>query len=371
MDQVKLGNGGLSAARAITTGGSTSVYFGVAVDPKLDTFRALGIDLSDALGAVRKELPMVYLPDEMIGEKSMRLRDAATSLGYSWVKRDMMVDLSKCTTGYSYDAKWKAKTYLEEAVTNGANLVRRATVHKILVADGRAIGVEFKIKKRLGGSEVRRAFGTKIILSAGELASPKILRDSGVKGVGNRGFFCPPGHAIYGLVPGMKGTETFVGSMGCNYDKDIFVADANMSRKMHQLMMLSAFKLRHLFSFAECIGVGVSVYDGLGGFFREDGSFYKEFGKEALDKLRRGKQAALKLLEKVGAKHITDFGVVASGRVGGLVRINEHLDSNLETEFQNLHVCDGSVIPDDMQGPATFTLVCLGKYLSRHLLSRI
>lgn len=370
-EEVKLNDRGLAAMRAITAGGSTSLYFGVIVYPNLDTFRALGIDLSNELSAVKKEIPMGAVPEEMLGEKGKRLRDAATSLGYSWVTRDVMVDLSKCANGYSYEAKWKAKTYLQEAVTNGATLVTRANVQKILVADGRAIGVEYRTKKRLGASETHQAFGAKIILAAGELASPKILRDSGVKGVGDRGFICPPGHALYGLVSEMKGTESFMGSMGCDYDKGIYVGDANMSKKMHQLMMLGKFKLRHLRSYAECIGLGVGVHDNLGGSFKEDGSFHKEFDKEVHDRLRKGKQVALDILNGAGAKHIIDFGVVVSGRIGGLIRINDHLDSNLETEFRNLHVCDGSVIPEDMQWTPTVTLVCLGKYLSKHLLSRL
>lgn len=370
-DEVRLGEGGLAATRAITAGGSTSLYFGVIIYPNLDTFRALGIDLSNELSAVKKEIPIGAMPDEMLGAKGKRLRDAATSLGYSWVKRDVMVDLSKCTNGYSYEAKWKAKTYLQEAVTNGATLVTGARVHKILVADGRAIGVEYRTKKRLAGSETRQAFGAKIILAAGELASPKILRDSGVKGVGDRGFFCPPGHALYGLVPGMKGTEGFMGAMGCDYDQDLYIGDANMPKTMHRLMMLAKLKLRHLRSYAECIGIGVGAGDSLGGSFKEDGSFHKEYDKKILDRLRKGREVALNILKGTGAKHIIDFGVMASGRVGGLVRINEHLDSNLESEFRNLHVCDGSVIPEDMQWPPTVTLVCLGKYLSKHLLSRI
>ena len=366
-DEVRLGDGGLAATRAITAGGSTSLYFGVIIYPNLSTFRALGIDLSNELSTVKKELPIGPMPDEMLGAKGTRLRESATALGYSWVKRDVMVDLSKCTNGYSYEAKWKAKTYLQEAVTNGATLVTHASVQKILVADGRAIGVEYRTKKR----ETRQAFGAKIVLAAGELASPKILRDSGVKGVGDRGFFCPPGHALYGLVPGMKGPEGFMGAMGCDYDQDLYIGDANMPKTMHRLMMLAKFKLRHLRSYAECIGIGVGAGDSLGGSFKEDGTFHKEYDKKVLGRLAKVRQVALDILKGTGARHIIDFGVMASGRVGGLVRIGEHLDSNLETGFRNLHVCDGSIIPEDMQWPPTVTLVCLSKYLSKHLVSRI
>jgi len=366
-DEVKLGDGGLAATRAITAGGSTSLYFGVIIYPNLDTFRSLGIDLSNELTRVKQEIPLGPMPDEMLGVKGNKLRESAMSLGYSWVKRDVMVDLSKCTNGYSYEAKWKAKSFLQDAVTSGATLETHASVKKILVADGRAIGVEYQTRKK----EIRQAFGAKIVLAAGELASPKILRDSGVKGVGDRGFFCPPGHALYGIVPGMKGAEGFMGAMGCDYGKDLYIGDANMPKTMHRLMMLAKFKLRHLRAYAECIGIGVGAGDSLGGSFKEDGTFHKEYDRKVLGRLAKVRQVALDILKGTGAQHIVDFGVMASGRVGGLVRIGEHLDSNLETQFRNLHVCDGSIIPEDMQWPPTVTLVCLGKYLSKHLAARI
>jgi choline dehydrogenase-like flavoprotein len=172
-DQVKLGDGGLAAARALTTGGSTGLYFGVVSYPHLDTFNALGIDLSGALEAVRKELPIASLPDEMLGEKSRRLRDTALSLGHAWEKRDMLVDLQQCKAGYSYEAKWKARTYVDDALRHGATLVTRATVQKILVEDGRAVGVAYRTKKGMGGSELRHVYGAKVILAAGELATPR------------------------------------------------------------------------------------------------------------------------------------------------------------------------------------------------------
>jgi hypothetical protein len=368
-DQVVLGDGKLSTVRAIATGGSTSLYFGVANYPQPDTFRALGIDISQELEAVKQELPIAQLPDELLNAQARKLRDSAIALGHAWQKNDMLIDVSKCASGYAYEAKWKAKSYVEEAVQLGAILINRATVQSIIVENKVAIGVEYRIKTGLFRSEVRRAFGAKIILAAGELASPKILRDSGVKGVGDRGFYCNPGYAIYGIVPGLKGTSGFVGSTGCVYEDGIELGDANIPQPLHRPMMLGGLKLRHLLAFPETVGIGVKVKDGLAGELKDDGRFYKGFDREDLLMLSKGKQEAIKILEKAGAENIVDFGLTAAGRVGGLIRIGEHLDDKLETQYRNLHVCDGSVIPDDMRGTPTITLVCLGKYLSKHLLS--
>src|SRR5262245_29053881 len=132
-DQVKVGDGRLQTTRALTTGGTTSLYFGVAHDPRLDVFQGLGIDLSAELREVRRELPIAPLPDELITEQGRRLQDTAISLGHDWQKNDMLVDQSKCKAGYSYDAKWKARSFVDEALQNGASLVNRANVQQILV----------------------------------------------------------------------------------------------------------------------------------------------------------------------------------------------------------------------------------------------
>ncbi|MBE9524746.1 MAG: hypothetical protein IMY76_06580 [Chloroflexi bacterium] len=43
------------------------------------------------------------------------------------------------------------------------------------------------------------------------------------------------------------------------------------------------------------------------------------------------------------------------------------LDSNLKTEFNNLYVCDCSVIPEAWGLPPSLTLLALGKRLGMHL----
>ena len=58
---------------------------------------------------------------------------------------------------------------------------------------------------------------------------------------------------------------------------------------------------------------------------------------------------------------------LSAAHIGGAIKIKEHVNEYLETEFSNLHVCDGSVIPESVKVSPTVTLVCLGKYLANHL----
>lgn len=369
-DEVSLGSK-MSTMRALTTGGSTGLYFGVVNYPPLADFQTFGIDLSAELEKVKAELPIAPLPDELLGAQSLRLRDSAQELGHQWQKHDMLIDQSKCQSGYSYDAKWKARSYVDAAVGHGATLINRAKVTRILIEKNHAVGVEFIVKKSPFASEIRRVYGSRIVLAAGELASPEILRNSGIEGIGNQGFFCDPGYAFYGMIPGLKAANNFVGSMGCVYEDGIELGDANVSQTLHRLMMLGTFKIRHLLAYSEGIGIGVKVKDELGGTLDKDGRFYKELTRNDHLKLKKAESGALKILKNAGATHVFNVGLTSAGHVGGLVRIQEHVDDKLETQYKNLHVCDGSILPESVRITPTVTLVCLARYLSKHLLASL
>src|SRR5437867_3409479 len=116
----------LVMGRALTTGGTTAVYLAATTRPRLDIFLSLGIDLSRELEDTEKELPLATLPDALLRPQSLRLRESAIALGYKSYTSRMLVDQSKCNSGYAYEAKWTARNYVQEAVENGSILVNRA-----------------------------------------------------------------------------------------------------------------------------------------------------------------------------------------------------------------------------------------------------
>ena len=197
--------------------------------------------------------------------------------------------------------------------------------------------------------------------------SPQILRASGLAEIGRRGFYCNPGDVLFGLVRGLEGENSFVGSMGGVDVDGIELGDANLSRFLHRQMMLAQFKLKHLRAYPRTIGISVKVKDDHEGELSDDGRFHKRLTGKDTARLKQGVTAARTVLENAGATDIFNVGLVCAGRVGGLVDITKDLDSRLETRFRHLHVCDGSVIPEDMRGPPTMTLLCLGKYLAGQL----
>ncbi len=356
----------LVAARAFTTGGTTSLYFGVADFPPLDEFRALGIDLSRELEEAKGELPLAVVPDELLGAQSLRLRQSALELGYPWPKSHMLVDLAKCSTGYKSEAKWNARTWVEDAVGNGATLINRAKVRRVLFDGDQATGVEYEIPRAKNEVEVRQAYGAKVVLAAGGAASPVILKDSGMKSVVNSGFYCHPGFGLFGLIPGLKAKDSFTACMGPVLEDNIGIGDGNFPKAFYRMFMLGSKQWVRAFRHSSSIGIGVMIKEGLGGGLQENGRFRKEFTAEDTSKLKRGEEIARQILQNAGARDVYKAAPGAS-HVGGVLRINEHLDENLQTEYRDLYVCDGSVIPVSVKIAPTFTLICLGKYLANRL----
>jgi choline dehydrogenase-like flavoprotein len=358
----------IGMARALTTGGTTAFYWGAAAYPPLEAFRAMGIDLTDALGEARRELPLLEsAPDRLLSRQALAVRDGAHALGLPWAKtRLMLVDESRCKACVPHEAIWRARSAVDDAVRHGATLLTRAHVRRVLSEGSRAVGVEYEHgsgRRR----EIRRAYAARVVLSAGALATPKILQDSGVRNVGNRGFYCDPAFVVLGHVKGLNGGEVFQGSMGTNAeDSGLLVGDGCMSRATYRGYMLATRNFRALFSHRSHVAVGVLVRDGMGGTLNPEGLLRKDFNARERQQLDEGEALARRILARAGARGISR-GHLSAAHVGGLLQIGEHLDDTLQTELRHLHVCDCSVLPSHIRLPPVLTLVCLGKYLARRL----
>ncbi len=360
----------MNATTALTVGGSTSLYFGICKLPTAETYAKLGLDLSVELEEVKRELPIAQLTDEFLAPQSVVVRDSAKQLGYPMKIHLMLVDKSKCPQGrYSYDAKWKARTYVSEAVEKGATLISNAAVRKVIVEGARAVGVEYLHKQGIMGAKLNKVYGKKIVISAGSPATPKLLIDSGVKNVGSRGFFCKPALMVFGTIPGLKGRDAFLGMMEHELGNGISFGDGAMTSSLFKLFMLSNLKLTRLFAHPTTVSVGIALSDELSGRITEEGGFHKQLTPEELQKLKRAEEIGVKILENAGAKNIFRSKLVA-GTPGGVLWIGEHLDENLQTKIGDLYVCDQSVMPDEKITP-TITLMCLSRRLARHLVSSL
>jgi choline dehydrogenase-like flavoprotein len=359
----------LGLVRGITTGGSTVHYYATAFPVPVEILKSHGICVSNEVKELRKELPIAPLEDEMIGPMSMRLMDSAQSLGYNWNKLDKIMYQDKWKPEYKFGhygdphrVKWSARMYIEQAVANGATLINNAKVKKVLFDGNKAVGVEF-----IKGYREYKAFAPKIIISAGGIGTPIILRASGIIKAGYD-FFFDPLIGVRGTVKDISVPASEIPMTAGVHIEDEGYMMTDMAHPFATSAMFAAgvFRYDKMFSRRNTLQIMVKAKDELGGKLTDTGGVRKILDKNEKKKLLRGYDRAREILKKAGAKSIFRTHYLAA-HPGGTVKVGDIVDSNLMTEFDNLFVCDCSVIPEAWGLPPTSTIICLGKRLAKHL----
>ena len=361
-------NNMLAMIRAIVTGGSSVYYYGTAFDPPVEMLQSYGIDIVKEIQEIREELPTSPLPDHLIGPMAKRIMDSAQDLGYDWQKMPKFIDPGKCKPdcwkcnyGCPDGAKWSARLFVDEALHNNAEIINKAKVSKVIIENKKAVGVEYKKKRK-----VQQAFAPLVVVSAGGIGSPMILRESGIEGAGYDYFFDPL-ITVMGNVDDIKGGREVPMATGIHMEDEGYVmTDMTVPLTLNLVFNAETFRFDQLHTHKKTLQIMVKAKDSLGGRLTKRGGVRKKMEEKDKNKLFKGYARAREILANAGAKDIRKSWYLAA-HPGGTVKINEFIDTNLKTEYDNLYVCDCSVIPEAWGLPPTFTLVALGKRLVKHL----
>jgi len=365
---VLLTNRLLAMVRGTTTGGSSVFYYGTAFDPPLDMLRKYGVDISEEIDEAKIELPIAPLADHLIGPMARRIMGSAQELGYDWQKLPKFVYQDKCRAecwrcsyGCPYGAKWNARMYIEEAVKKGAVLINGVKVRNVIIENNRATGVNYVER-----GVARKVFAPLVILAAGGIGSPVILRETGIKMAGYEYFFDPL-IVVMGAVDDIKGGKEFPMATGIHMAEEGYVmTDMTVPGTLYRGFAAEVFRFHRLFSHSKTLSIMVKTKDGLSGRLTDRGGVRKPLTKNDKKKLMKGYLRAREILRNAGAKNIFKSWYFAA-HPGGTAKINDVVDSDLQTEHENLYVCDCSVIPEAWGLPPTLTLIGLGKRLAKHL----
>jgi len=360
----------LGMVRGLITGGSSVFYYGTCFPVPIEMLKKYGVDISSQVKEVRKDLPIAPLRDDIMGPKAKLIEKSALELGYDWKRLEKFMYQDRWTReqkhgeyyyGDPNDVKWNARLYIDEAVSLGAVLVTGAKVKKVLEQNDTAVGVEFSRK----GRKVK-AYAPKVVIAAGGIGSPVILRKSGISRAGYDYFFDPL-VSVVGYVKNIPDEKEIPMSGGILLEEEGYVmTDMALPRTLNSLFAFSAFRFHRIFSHKKRVRIMIKAKDTLGGRLTDRGGVRKRLIKEDMQKLERGYRRAKEILERAGAKGIYQTWKLAA-HPGGTIRIGDLVDSNLETRIKNCHVCDCSVIPEAWGLPPTLTLLALGKRLGQHL----
>lgn len=359
----------VALGRGITTGGSTIHYCATCFPVPFEMLKSYGIDIVNEVEETISELPVAALKDEMVGPMSKRIMESAHDLGYNWEKLDKFMYQDRWNPEYKFGhygdphkVKWSARMFVEEALDYGAVLINRAKATKVIIEDKTAVGVEFT-----KGRKKSKVFAPKVIISAGGIGTPVILRASKIKRVGYN-FFFDPLIGVRGTIKDINVPNSEIPmTAGVHMeDEGYMMTDLAHPFAFTALFAAEVFRFDKIFDRRNTLQIMVKAKDTLGGRLTDRGGVRKNLDKNDKGKLLRGYERAAKILKNAGAKDIFKTWYIAA-HPGGTVKIGEIVDSNLKTEYENLYVCDCSVIPEAWGLPPTLTIIGLGKRLAKHL----
>jgi len=211
--------------------------------------------------------------------------------------------------------------------------------------------------------------GSKIVVAAGGIGSPVLLRASGLHDAGSS-FFCDPAVLVTGSLPGPAGGQELPMTAGVLLqDEGYTLTDVSLPRWMLSIITAEVGRIDRLGSAGRAATIMVEIRDDLHGRISRRGGIRKPLSAADRQKLARGTQRARGILANAGARGLFRSWVLAA-QPGGTVPIGRLLDRDLQTEIANLFVCDASVIPDPWGLPPSLTLIGLGKRLAAHLAAR-
>lgn len=370
---------GLNIIRPLMAGGATSMYCGCSARPPAWIKDRYGIDLDAYADETIDELNIAPLPADLRGAASTRLAEAGTALGHDWIPLPKFMSPARtqhfdcgahCMLGCRCGAKWNAAEWVEEAVATGCcTFLTEAHVDSILVENKKAVGVNAKVK----GQEMV-IYAPVVILAAGGIGSPTLLQQAGLSQAG-QGIGMDTTVMVYGASKyAGNGNEPPMTYEWAN-DEVGYLLSTLIDPWLNYPIIMMLKSPRYLPTWArwnQTLGIMIKLKDELSGHVSSEHDITKPFTPADQQKLDHAHEVAKQTLIKAGADPQTLLMTPMRGtHPCATVRFGPTglLDNNLQTEIENLYVCDASALPESLARPTVLTIIALGKRLAAHLLA--
>ena len=360
---------GVMLLRAFTEGGSTIVSCGNAVRCLEKEFAELGINLEGEFAEAELEMGVALIAESLLSDGSHAIMEASRELGYAMVRMPKSVNPALCTScGHCYAgchnaAKWTALDYLAEAKQRGMGIVYRTEVEKVLIENGKVGGVVTR-----GNGKQTRILSDTVILCAGAFATPVILQRSGIRNAGD-GLFVDMFVNVYGLTNGLNQiNEPSMALIAREFysERGFIISPFVNHSKICRFAELGVEGLN--MPLDRLLGLMIKIRDESSGCVHPDGTVSKTVTREDQRRLDEGTTIAKEILAKAGADRRSFLTSIPQGpHPGGTAAIGRTVNNNLQTEIDNLFVCDASVLPTSPGLPPILTIVALAKRLAKRL----
>ncbi|HET9438855.1 MAG TPA: FAD-dependent oxidoreductase [Longimicrobiales bacterium] len=366
---------GVNIVRPLMVGGATNMFAGCSADP-LPWWRSkYGIELDAYAAHTRAELAIQPLTTSQLGIASTHVAESARELGMDWQPQDKFMRPARsahfdcgahCLLGCRCGAKWTAAEFVDEAMAAGAELRTQCRVDEVLHDGVYVRGVRVRERGR-----VRDIFADHVIVAAGGIGTPMLLRASGLpisEGMAMDLTLMVYGHAR--KVPG-QGYEPPM-TWSCADDQlGVLYSTLIDPWLMYPIIMAAKGPLYPLTwgRWRNTLGVMIKLKDEISGSFDASGRISK--GATQRDRLRlaTAEGIAHQILLRAGCNpHRLITTPLRGTHPSATVRIGDVIDTDLRTRVRGLYVCDASVFPEALARPTVLTIIALGKRLAESLL---
>lgn len=338
-------------------GGSTTVSTGNAVrmDRELQT---LGINLDEEFKEIYQEIPITIEHQKRWHKHTRRLFEICTAMDLAPSPMPKMGDYDRCTScgrcmlGCPRGAKWDSRRFVQHAVDRGAQVVTQCQVEKVVIQNGRAVGVEAKHRW------TRRFFPADVVvLAAGGLATPVILQRSGIT--------CEPRLFVDPVL--CVATEWPDAQQCREIEMPFYVQREHFILSPYFDYLSFPFNKRWKPPAKDILGIMIKLADTPKGSVSAHGP-QKTLSAEDKRRLAEAVVICNDILRQFGAGNDDIFlGTVNAGHPGGMLPLTErHATSMRDPRLPgNLYVADATLFPNSLGGPPILTIIAMAKKVSK------
>lgn len=327
----------------------------------MQQFEDKNLNIFEELLEASGELNVKYFPKKLWGHSTNLIATAGDELGYivepmpKFINFEKCQFCGKCVYGCVFDAKWDATYFVSEALDYGVQLIENFNVFEILHENNQVIGVV-----GIDENNEKRVFRAKrVIVSAGALNTPIILKNSGIGNVGESIFF-----DIFTTIGGYLKDANLKNElmMGVKAEFGPYFLTPHYSMQLQPLMAEKGIDADE----KDIIGLMLKFADTCIGNIDEKGQIKKTLAKVDVDLIKEGYDKAVKILLKLGVDPKSIVATSLKGaHPGGTAAVGEVVDNNFESEINGLYVCDASVIPEAPGRPPILTIVAIAKKVAK------
>jgi choline dehydrogenase-like flavoprotein len=365
---------GVNIIRPLMLGGATNMYAACSADPLPWWSSKYGIELSQDAARVKEELEIRPLATSLRGTASNHLATAARDLGMNWVPQDKFMRPGRarafrcgahCMLGCRCGAKWTASEFVDDAVAGGASLLTSARAVRIEHRQGKVTAVHVRERGR-----VRVINAERVIVSAGGIGTPLLLRDSGIPI--SSGMAMDLTVMVYGYSRDATGQGSDPPMTWSYADDELGVLYSTLIDPwlMYPIIMAAKGPLYPLTwgRWRNTLGVMIKLKDDISGSFDARGRISKGVTEHDRRRFAAAEGVARKILLRVGCDASRIIVTPMRGtHPSATVRMGDVLTMDLETPIRGLYVCDASVFPEALARPTVLTIIALARRLAARL----